>query len=94
MKTNRERFLARHGLSSDSSLSLNEIARLSKMPVAALKQVKSRGAGAFFSNPSSVRPQVTSAEQWSFGRVYSFVMKNKSTFGGSDKDIAVKYGLE
>jgi hypothetical protein len=93
MKTNREKFFARYGVDPKDSLSLEEIARLSKMPIAALKEVKSRGAGAFFTNPESVRKSVSSAEQWSFGRVYSFVMKQPSTFRGSDKDIAEKYNL-
>lgn len=36
---------------------------------------------------------VTSPEQWAMGRVYSFVMRRKTTFGGVDKSIAEKYNI-
>jgi len=31
-----------------------------------------------------------SAEQWAFGRIYSFVMKQPGTWGKADKDLAEK----
>lgn len=34
--------------------------------------------GAFFSNPESVRPNVTSPEHWGISRVYSAVMGGKA----------------
>lgn len=90
---NSTAFKRKHGVSLDDSLSLSDIAKLSGFPRAALQEVYNRGIGAFKTNPESVRPQVKSKEQWAFARVYSFVMKRASTFGGSDKDIAVKYKL-
>jgi hypothetical protein len=86
-------FKKMHNIPVDQSLSLGEIAKLSGMPLKALKEVFNRGIGAYHSNPQSVRPSVHSAEQWAFGRVYSFVMKRKTTFGGADKYIADKYKL-
>jgi hypothetical protein len=86
-------FKKKHGISVDEGLSLMEIAKLSGMPRRALQEVFDRGIGAYKTNPESVRPMVKSPEQWAFARVYSFVMKRKSTFGGADKDIAVKYKL-
>ena len=38
-----------------------------------LQQVYDRGVGAYSSNPSSVRPNVTGREQWAFGRVNGFL---------------------
>ena len=38
-----------------------------------LRQVYNRGIGAYRSNPSSVRPNVSSAEQWAFARVRVFL---------------------
>ena len=38
-----------------------------------LRQVYKRGIGAYRSNPSSVRPNVSSAEQWAFARVRVFL---------------------
>lgn len=106
MKTNRERFLAKHNLSADTSLSIDDVARLSGMPVAALKQVYRRGLGAYYTNPESVRVQGTfkkdpdaplstklSAPQWAMARLYAFVMKTDKVFYGADKDIKDEYDL-
>lgn len=103
---NSREFKKKHGIPVDEELSLNEIARLSGMPLGALREVFSRGKGAWSTNIQSVRTlgtfkkgedlprsQKLSADQWGFSRVYSFVMKRKTTFGGADKDIAVKYKL-
>jgi hypothetical protein len=90
---NSTAFKKKHGVSPDTTLSLSDIAKLSGFPKAALQEVYNRGIGAFKTNPESVRPQVQSKEQWAYARVYSFVMKRASTFGGSDKDIATKYKL-
>lgn len=106
MKTNREKFLAKHKLPSDESLSLTDIAKLSGMPIGALKQVHSKGLGAYSSQPLSVRMKDTfkknidapmsqklSAQQWAYGRVYAFVMKTKEVFYGADRSIAESFNL-
>lgn len=90
---NSRAFKKKHGIPVEEGLSLTQIAKLAGMPRSALQEVYDRGIGAYKTNPESVRPQVSSAEQWAFARVYSFVMKRKSTFGGSDKDIAVRYKI-
>lgn len=90
---NSREFKKKHGLDPASDLSIAEVSRLSGFPRAALQEVYNRGIGAFKTNPESVRPQVKSKEQWAMARVYSFVMKRSSTFGGADKDVAVKYKL-
>jgi hypothetical protein len=84
-------FKKKHDIDPKEGLSLSEIAKLSGMPRVALQEVYNRGTGAFKTAGPS-RPNMT-VESWSFGRVYSFVMKRKTTFGGSDKDIAIKYKL-
>jgi hypothetical protein len=86
-------FKRKHNLPPSEGLSLGEIARLSGMPRPALQEVYNRGIGAYKTNPSSVRPQVKSPEQWALGRVYSFVQKKPTTFGGVDMYIAKKYNL-
>jgi len=104
--TNRQQFLKRQGLPASTSLSLSEIARLAKMPLAALEEVRNRGVGAYKSNLGSVRlldftknpsPAIgasgrLSKEQWAIARVYSFVNRGK-TFKTADADIARKYGI-
>ena len=91
--TNSQLFKKMHGISPSDSLSLAQIAKLSGMPKAALQQVYNKGIGAYNTNRSSVRPSVSSPEQWAMGRVYSFVMRRRTTFGGADKHIAIEYNL-
>jgi hypothetical protein len=90
---NSHAFKRLHNIPIDESLSLSRVAKLSGMPTRALQEVYNKGVGAYHSNPTSVRPSVHSPEQWAMGRVYSFVMRRKTTFGGVDKHIAVKYNL-
>lgn len=90
---NSEVFKKKHDIPASESLTIKEIAKLSGMPVKALKEVYDKGMGAYYSNPESVRPTVKSPEQWAMGRVYSFAMKKKTTFGKADKSIAEKYNL-
>lgn len=90
---NSTAFKKKHNIDVGESLSLSNIAKLSGMPLKALKEVYSKGLGAYHSNPESVKPMVKSPEQWAMGRVYSFVMRRKTTFGGADKHIAEKYNL-
>ena len=107
--TNRVQFLRKNKLPSNTSLSIDEIAKVSGIPVKALQEVYNRGTGAYKSNFSSVRlldfsknpntknfgpSQRLSVEQWSTARVYAFVNKSKKVFFGSDNDIAEKYGLK
>ena len=93
MVINSVAFKMKHKIKTTEGLSLPEIAKLSKMPVKALQEVFNRGIGAYKTNPSSVRPQVKSPEQWAFSRIYSFVMRRATTFGGADKDIKEKYKI-
>jgi len=94
MVINSVAFKKKHDIPVSQGLSLKEIAKLSGMPIKALTEVKKRGYAAFSTNPTSVRKSVSSAEQWSFGRVYAFVMKTKKVFYGADKDIAEKYNIK
>jgi hypothetical protein len=86
-------FKKKHGIPTSQGLSLTEISKLSKIPKAALQLVFNRGIGAFKNNRDAVRPQVNSAEQWAYSRVYSFVQKTKSDYYGADDDIRKKYKL-
>lgn len=55
MPTNREKFLEKHNLPKDTHLSLNEISKLAKMPMNAIRKVFERGIGAAKTNVESVR---------------------------------------
>ena len=106
MITNREKFYKKHNIPLTQSLSIPEIAKLSGMPVSALKKVGEKALGAYRTNPTSVRmlgtfkkdipapmSQKLSASQWKYGRIYAFVMKTPKVFYGADKHIAEEYNL-
>ena len=106
MKTNREAFLSKHGLPTDTSLSLLELSKLSGMPFSALKAVYNTGLGAYPTNPESVRvtgsfkkdPSAPlsaklSPQQWGMARVYAFVQKTPKVFRKADREIAERYDL-
>ena len=58
-----------------------------------LEEVMERGIGAFKTNPSSVRPNVSSPEQWGYSRVNSFLFalrKGRFQGGKHDTDLLPK----
>ena len=109
MPTHREAFFKRHNIPKNESLSIEQVSKLSAMPVAALREVYSRGLGAAKSNPESLRVQGSfaknpslsavprsgrlSSPQWAMARVYSFVNKGAGTYYKADADIRKKYGV-
>ena len=54
---------------------LENKAKKSKYTYATLKKVYDRGMGAYKTNPGSVRPNVTSPQQWALARVNSFIKR-------------------
>lgn len=85
--TNKEEYLKRHKLPKDTSLSKQQISKISNISIKILDEVYDRGIGAYKSNPESVRTKAgkkdakaplskkMSKEQWAMARVYSFVNK-------------------
>lgn len=103
MLTNKNKFNIKYGFPRDKGHSKAEISRLTGIPIRILNQVWDRAAGARKSNPESVRQVGTgkktggkslrgklSANAWGFGRIYSFIMKQKGTWSGADADLAKK----
>lgn len=76
--TYKNKFNKKYNFDKDAPHSLAEIAKLTGYKLSGLKTIFSKGQGAYFSNPSSIRPNVKSAEQWSYARVYSAVMGGKA----------------
>ena len=104
--TNKTIFMKQHHLPADTHLSLQEISKLSKMPLSALKMVYNKGLGAYHTNPTSVRLKGSyiknvpapmsyklSPEHWAYARVYAFVNKSKKVFYDVDRHIAEMYDL-
>ena len=86
--TRRERFLKKYKL-EDKGYSLNELAKITGVPLRTLREVYNRGIGAYKTNPQSVRMKGSfkknvdaplskklSKEQWAMSRVYSFLDGN------------------
>lgn len=90
MATNKQKFNMKYKQPKNQANGKDDIVRLTKIPKSILDQVYDRGIGAYKTNPQSVRPSVKSKEQWAMARVYSFVMKQKGTWGKADKDLADK----
>jgi hypothetical protein len=88
--TNKNKFNKRHGQPADKSNSLSELSKLSGIKKSILQQVYNRGVGAFKTNRGAVRPNVKSAEQWAFGRIYSFLVGGK-TRTTADADLWKKH---
>lgn len=87
-KTHRQRFLEDNEL-PDEGYSLQELSKISYVPLRVLKEVYDRGIGAYKTNPTSVRLKGSyvkgvdapmsaklSKEQWAMARVYSFLDGN------------------
>ena len=102
MTTNKQKFNKKYGFPLNESHSLNEIAKITKIPRSVIQQSYNRGIGAYKNNLRSVRlkgsfkknPNLRkfpaskrlTKEQWAIARVYSFVMGSKA-----DPDLQEKY---
>ena len=81
----KNKFNKKHGFKKDTPHSIKEIAKLSNIKYRNALKVVDKGRGAYYSNPSSVRPSVNSATQWGQARLYSAVMGGKAA--KVDKDL-------
>jgi hypothetical protein len=76
--TYKNKFNARYGFPADASHSVAEISKLTGYKKSGLDTIISKGKGAYYSNPESVRPSVTGPDQWAKARLYSAVMGGKA----------------
>lgn len=74
VKTYKQKFNEKHNQPKDKINSIKKIADLSGIKYRNALKIVKKGEGAYFSNPSSVRPIVTSPRQWGIARLYSAVM--------------------
>ena len=84
-KTYKQKFNKKHGQKLDQSNSIKKIALLSNISYSNARKIVEKGKGAFYSNPTSVRKNVSSAQQWGIARLYSAVMGGKAA--KIDKDL-------
>ena len=71
MATYKEKFNKKYGQPKDQSNSLAKIAKLTGRSKAGLQKIFNKGVGAYKTNPSSVRKNVKSKEQWAMARVFA-----------------------
>lgn len=76
--SHKEKFNKKHGQPLGTSNSIAKVARLSGISKKAAQDIYNKGIGAYKTNPSSVRPQVKSKEQWAMARLYSAVTGGKA----------------
>jgi len=75
----KNKFNKKYGFDKDQSHSIYDISELTGYDIDGLKIIFEKGKGAYYSNPSSVRPSVKSANQWAYARIYSAVMGGKAS---------------
>jgi hypothetical protein len=76
--TYKNKFNQKYGFPKDASHSISEIAKLTGYKKSGLDTIMEKGKGAFYSNPTSVRPQVKDPTHWGMARIYSAVMGGKA----------------
>jgi hypothetical protein len=78
VETYKDKFNKKYGFPKGTSHSVAEIAKITGYKKAGLETIVSKGQGAYFSNPQSVRPFIKSPIEWGKARLYSAVMGGKS----------------
>ena len=73
VKTYKQQFNAKYKQPLSQPNSLKDISKLTGYELKGLRTIFNKGKGAYKSNPQSVRPNVTSPEQWAYARVYASV---------------------
>lgn len=91
MVTYKDKFNKKYGFREDKSHSLKDISDITGYKLSGLKKIAEKGRGAFYTNPSSVRPIVKrsgGAVRWGIARVYSAVMGGDTV--KMDKNLLIK----
>jgi len=69
--TYKDDFNKKYGFKKGQSHSLKDISKISGYKLSGIKTIYNKGIGAYKTNPSSVRKNVVSKEQWAYARVYA-----------------------
>jgi hypothetical protein len=78
VETYKNKFNKKYGFDKDASHSVAEISKLTGYKKSGLDTIVQKGRGAYFSNPTSVRPIVKDPTQWGMARLYSAVTGGKA----------------
>ena len=80
MITYKQMFNKKYKYPPNTSHSLEHISKLTGYKLSGLKIIFNKGIGAYKTNPSSVRIQVKSPEQWAYARVYASINKKSKAY--------------
>jgi hypothetical protein len=78
--TYKQKFNWKYGFKGGTPHSLKDISEITGYKLSGLETIFDKGKGAYKNNPSSVRPNVKSAEQWAYARVYAAVDKSSKAY--------------
>jgi len=78
--TYKQKFNKKYGQPLNESNSLKEISDKTGYKLSGLQTIYNKGIGAYKTNPQSVRPNVKSADQWAYSRVYSSIDKTSKSY--------------
>ena len=87
--TYKTKFNKKYEYDKDEEHSLNDIKKITGIPKRYLQEIYNRGIGAYKTNPESVRPMVTSKEQWAMARVYAFIVKSHKGMKYKPQDLDI-----
>ena len=76
--TYKDKYNKKYGYPKNASHTLEEVSKDTGVSMKGLQQIYNKGSGAYKTNPTSVRANVKSKEQWAMARVYSAVMGGKT----------------
>ena len=85
----KQQFNKKYGFPPNEPHSIEEIAQITGYQLKGIKTIFTRGEGAFYNNPESVRKGITSPQQWAYARLYAAV-NPKSKAHQVDKMFLVK----
>ena len=71
--TYKQKFNKKYGFNKDESHTLAEVSKITGYKLNGLKVIYSKGQGAYYTNPNSVRKHITSSHEWAMARIYSAV---------------------
>lgn len=78
--TYKQKFNKKYNQPLNESNSLKEISDKTGYKLSGLQTIYNKGIGAFTTNRSAVRPNVKSADQWAYSRVYASISKGSKSY--------------
>ena len=80
VETYKQKFNKKYGNPKNQPNSLKDISDQTGYKLSGIKTIFDKGKGAYKSNPQSVRPNIKSAEQWAYARVYAAVNPSSKAY--------------